>query len=63
MNKLEKNWKRDKIKGDVIKGKQHFAHKSANLILERKQTLNFDCFCKTKCSNLLTENKKKSSFQ
>jgi hypothetical protein len=29
MDKLGKNWKRDKIKSDVIKGKQHFAHKSA----------------------------------
>jgi hypothetical protein len=27
MNKLGKNWKREKIKSDVIKGKQHFAHK------------------------------------
>ncbi len=41
MDKLGKNWKRDKIKSDVIKGKQYFAHKSANLILERKQTLSF----------------------
>jgi hypothetical protein len=50
MNKLGKNWKRDKIKSD------------GNLILEKKQTLNFDCFCKTKCSNLLTEYQKIQVF-
>jgi hypothetical protein len=44
MNNLETR----QNKSDVIKGKQHFAHKSANLDLERKQTLNFDCFCKKK---------------
>jgi hypothetical protein len=58
MNKFEKNWKRDKIKSDVIKGKQYFTHKSANLIFETKQTLNFDCFAKQSENCLLTENQK-----
>jgi hypothetical protein len=62
MNKLKKGNKCDKIKSDVIKGRQHFAHKSGSLILERKQTLVFNCFCEKKCSNLLTESQKIEVF-
>ncbi len=40
MNKLAKNWKRDKIKSDVIKGKQHFAHKSAIRFSKPNEELN-----------------------
>jgi hypothetical protein len=58
MNKLGTNWKRDKIESYVIKDKQHFAHKSANLILKRKQNLNFDCFAKQSDNHLLSENQK-----
>jgi hypothetical protein len=59
---LVKNWKRNKIKSDVIKGKQHFAHKIANLILETKQTLNFDCFCKTKSESFINWESKFSIY-
>jgi hypothetical protein len=62
MNKSKKGKKCDKIKSDIIKGKQHFTHKSEKLIIEKKQTLIFDCFCKTKCSNLLTESQKIEVF-
>ena len=42
----KKSKKCDKIKSDIIKGKQRFTHKSGKLINERKQTLIFDCSVK-----------------
>jgi hypothetical protein len=61
MNKSKKGKKCDKIKSDLIKGKQYFTHKSEKLIIEKSKLI-FDCCCKTKYSNLLTENHKIEVF-
>jgi hypothetical protein len=56
-------YKRERIKNDILKGKQHLAHYSDKLMPARVQKSFFECDCPTKCSSILTDNQKKEVFE
>ncbi len=63
INKLEISNKKEIIKKDILKGREHVTHYSEKIIPARKSNLIFDCNCKVKCNNLLSDNQKIQVFK
>ena len=54
--------KRKQIKDSILKGASHVTHRSAKVVPQRVQTIDFDCNCQIKCSLTLNQLQKQEIF-